>query len=152
MELSAGTLDITARQPGLWRVTLAFTVANQIPVLVIDDNADTLRLMERYLTGTRFVFTGTSHPDQIMALAESASPRVIVLDVMFPEVDGWEILGRLREHPRTQHTPVIISTILPQETLAMALGAAGFLRKPVSREALLAALEQQSAQAEPKSG
>jgi CheY-like chemotaxis protein len=64
---------------------------------------------------------------------------------MLPGVDGWEILGRLREHPTTSSVPVIISTILLQEDLALSLGAAGFLRKPFTQTALLAALDQQAA-------
>jgi CheY-like chemotaxis protein len=61
---------------------------------------------------------------------------------MLPGLDDWEMLGRLREHPQTHGVPVIICTILPQEQLALALGAAAFLRKPVRREQLLAKLDQ----------
>jgi len=64
------------------------------------------------------------------------------LDVMLPGIDGWELLGQLREHPQTSCIPVVVCTILPQEPLALALGAAAFLRKPVSREALLSALDR----------
>jgi len=63
-----------------------------------------------------------------------------LLDVMLPGVDGWELLGRLREHPQLKGLPVIVSTILPQESLAMALGAAAFLCKPVTQEAFLQTL------------
>ena len=65
-----------------------------------------------------------------------------MLDVMLPGIDGWELLGRLREHPRTRNVPVVISTILPQEQLALALGAAAFLRKPINRETLLSSLDR----------
>jgi CheY-like chemotaxis protein len=78
-----------------------------------------------------------------VALAEEITPRAIVLDVMLPGIDGWELVGRLREHPRTRDVPIVICTILPQEQLAMALGAAAFLRKPVAREVLLEVLDQQ---------
>jgi CheY-like chemotaxis protein len=150
--LSEGRLEIAPSQPGVLRVKMTFPAASRIPILVIDDNADTLRLIERYLAGSRFAFTGASHPEQALALADQLAPRVILLDVMFPEVDGWEILGRLRAHPHIQHIPVIINTILPQESLALALGAAAFLRKPVNREALLKALEEQVTPAAQKSG
>ena len=62
---------------------------------------------------------------------------------MLPEIDGWELLGRLREHPRTGKTPIIVCSILPQEDLALALGAATLIRKPVSQSAFLLALDQQ---------
>jgi CheY-like chemotaxis protein len=79
-------------------------------------------------------------------MAQTVAPRLIVLDVMLPDVDGWELLGRLRAHPGTQDVPVIVHTILPQEQLARALGADAFLRKPVGREALLALLDRTLAQ------
>jgi CheY-like chemotaxis protein len=61
---------------------------------------------------------------------------------MMPGRDGWDLLGQFREHPVTQHVPVIICSILGQRDLAMALGAADFLRKPVTRQDLLAALDR----------
>ncbi len=63
---------------------------------------------------------------------------------MMPDMDGWEALGRLRQHPLTQHVPVIICTILYEQELALSLGASGYLRKPFTREAFLAALDQLS--------
>jgi CheY-like chemotaxis protein len=68
---------------------------------------------------------------------------LIVLDVMMPEEDGWMLLGQFREHPRMRGIPIIICTIVPQEQLALSLGAAQFLRKPVTRAMLLAALDRQ---------
>lgn len=122
--------------------TLALPTTDRRQVLVIDDNGDTLQLLKRYLSGSRYRFIGAREPDQALSLAEEMVPDVIVLDVMLPGVDGWELLGRLREHPRTRNVPVVISTILPQEQLALALGAAAFLRKPVNRETLLSSLDR----------
>jgi CheY-like chemotaxis protein len=123
-------------------VVLTLPAAERPTVLVIDDNADTLRLFERYLAGSRYQFIGQPDPAQALASAAALAPDVVVLDVMLPGIDGWELLGRLREHPQTSCVPVVVCTILPQESLALTLGAAAFLRKPVSREALLSALDQ----------
>lgn len=131
---------------------LMLPLAGQIPVLVVDDNADSLRLFERYLVNSPYRFSGTRDPEQVLTLAESVRPQIIVLDVTLPVVDGWEILGRLREHPETRHIPVIICTILPQEELAAMLGAAGFIRKPVTRDRLLLELDRQMAAAVTKPG
>jgi CheY-like chemotaxis protein len=145
VSLSGGTLEVLPtldrEQPLV--ATLVLPVAEQVPVLVIDDNADTLHLLQRYLFGTRYGFTGTRDPGQALALAEELAVQIIVLDVMLPGIDGWELLGRLREHPKTRSVPVVVCTILPQEQLALALGAAAFIHKPVSREVLLSALDQQ---------
>ena len=67
---------------------------------------------------------------------------------MLPDIDGWDMLGRLRAHPKTSDKPVVVCTIMPQEQLALALGAAAFLQKPVSRETLLAELDRLTCQTE----
>jgi CheY-like chemotaxis protein len=144
IDISGGSLEVTiegeADVPFAASVTLP--LAKQIPILVADDNADTLALMERYLSGSRYHFIGTSDPREVLSLAEERNPGVIVLDVMLPGIDGWELLGRLREHPNVGTVPVIVCTILPQDRFARTLGAADFIRKPVSREVLLAALDR----------
>jgi CheY-like chemotaxis protein len=76
---------------------------------------------------------------------------VIILDVMMPDIDGWEILGRLRSHPSTSAIPVVVCTILAQEELALSLGASGFLLKPITRQALLEELDRQAALLEKES-
>jgi CheY-like chemotaxis protein len=139
--LGGGSLRLALEQD-VFSATLNLPVTEQVDVLVVDDNTDTLRLMQRYLEGTRYRFTGAHDPEQALTLAEAQPPRIVVLDVMMPGIDDWELLGRLRAHPATAAAPIIVSTILPQEQLALALGAAGFIRKPVSRQTVLAALDR----------
>ncbi len=151
--LSGGSLEVlaSAGSESAFAAKLAFPIADQAAVLVIDDNVDTLQLFQRYLAGTRYPFIGIREPEQALALAKQLAPRMIVLDVMLPGIDGWELLGRLREHPKTRDVPVVVCTILPQEELALSLGAAEFLPKPVSRDALLAALDRHLGQQSPGS-
>lgn len=148
--LSGGTLELRLDTPELpLEATLTLPVAQQLGVLVIDDNLDTLQLFQRYLEGTRYTFVGARDPAQALALAQEVAPKIVILDVMLPGMDGWEVLGRLREHPATRGTAVIVCTILPQERLALTLGAAACLRKPVSRAALLEALDALAGRALP---
>jgi len=141
--LSDGSLEVEAgAQASPFVARLFLPLAEQVAVLVIDDNVDTLRLFQRYLAGSRYPFIGARDAAQALALAEELTPRIIVLDVMMPGVDGWELLGRLRVHPKIGQVPIIVCTILPEEQLALALGATAFLRKPVSREAFLTALDR----------
>lgn len=141
-----GKFDVQLSTDEDWALTSAvlLPLADQLPVLVLDDNADTLLLIQRYLTGTRYRFLGTHNYEHAMELIRSQPPKVIVLDVMLPGIDDWEMLGRLREHLITRETPIIICTILPLEELAMSLGADGFIRKPVNRKVLLAELDRQT--------
>ncbi len=152
--VAGGTLEM--RKPpdaeGTPGYLVTFPASPLVPVLVIDDNEDTLGLFRRYLADTRYAFFGAADPTQALELALRVRPRVVVLDVMLPAVGGWETLARLREHPVLRGIPVVVCTILPQEQLAMALGAAAFLRKPVSRQALLAALDDQLARPSPGAG
>ena len=101
-----------------------------------------MRLLRRYVSGTRYTLIEATDPGQAERLAQELQPDVIVLDVMIPEVDGWELLGRLQTYPATQHIPIIVCTILVQKELALALGAAAYLRKPVSRNDFLTALDR----------
>lgn len=148
-DLCGGRLILSAGEGG-FDATLILPALEQLPVLVIDDNADTLQLLHRYAAGTRYRLTGTQDPERALSLAKEFSPQIILLDVMMPQVDGWEVLGRLRQHPLTRQIPIIVCTILAQEELALSLGASGFVRKPVTRQAFLAALEHQVALTEPE--
>jgi CheY-like chemotaxis protein len=121
---------------------LRLPLAVQKAVLVIDDNVDAQRLFERYVAGTCYRCVGIRAPEEAVAMAVQVEPCAILLDVMLPGIDGWELLERLREHPTLARVPVIVCTILPDEEMAFTLGAAGFLRKPVTRQALLSALDR----------
>jgi len=112
------------------------------PVVAIDDNADALRLYERYLYDTRFRAITSTDPERGLELAVDLGASAIILDIMIPDVDGWELLGRLRNHPSLANVPLIVCSILPHERLATTLGASRFLRKPVTRDQLLSALEE----------
>jgi CheY-like chemotaxis protein len=136
----AVTSGADARQPFTIRMTLP--AAQQLPILVIDDNADTLHLYERYLANSRYLFCGRSDPLQTLELARSLQPQIIVLDVMLPGMDGWELMQRLRAEPATSAIPIVVCSILPEQPLAEAMGAAAYLRKPVSREDFLATVHR----------
>lgn len=139
--LSGGALEWQDAPAAAFVVTLRLPIADRWTVLAIDDNTDSLHLLQRLLEGTRYGLIAEPDPVRAEALAGQLSPRAIILDVMLPGMDGWELLDRLREHPATAPIPIIVSTILPHEQLALTLGAAAFLRKPVSRATLLATLD-----------
>ena len=139
-ELSGGQLHVALAPGEPFEASLTLSALQRLPVLVVDDNADALSLFLRYTNGTRYRVIGTQDPGRVLSLAEEHSPQVVVLDVMMPRVDGWMELGRLRQHPLTERVPIVVCTILPQEKLALSLGASAFLKKPVTRQAFLPAL------------
>jgi CheY-like chemotaxis protein len=147
MPLCRGSLEIIAwgKEGQPFAAKIILSTLEQATVLVIDDNADTRQLFRRYLAGSHYHFVGAASAEEGLAMTLESAPQLIVLDVMMPGQDGWALLGQLREHPQTDHIPVIVSTILPQEELALDLGAADFIRKPVSQTVLLSALDRQLA-------
>jgi CheY-like chemotaxis protein len=140
--LFGGRLEVETRGRPLVRMILPSE--QQLTVLAVDDNPDTLHLFSRYSANTRYTVIGVRQPAQVLELAAKVAPQIVVLDVMLPEIDGWQLLGQLRAHPALERAPIIVCTILPQERLAHALGASGFLRKPVGRDEFLAALDAQA--------
>lgn len=109
-------------------------------LLVIDDHAPLIELLRRFLTHTRCQVIGVSDGLEGLQLARSLLPDVILLDVMMPEIDGWEVLQRLRNTPETAAIPVVICSIFNDPKLAYSLGATALLTKPVNREKLLEVL------------
>jgi len=142
-EVAGGDLSLgDASGGGPFVACLNLPAVEHISVLAGDDNADTLQLFERYTAGTRYALSSTREPGQCLRLTQELEPDIIILDVMMPEIDGWDLLAQLRGDPATTGVPIIICTVLPQEALALALGADAFLQKPVGREDFLAALDR----------
>jgi len=117
-------------------------------VLVVDDNPGTRQLLQRYAASSRFQIIATDDVRQVISLAQEYQVQAIVLDVMMPEVDGWDLLSQIRHHPATQHTPIAICTILPQEQLSHLLGADAFIQKPVQQRTFLEVLDRLTASTE----
>lgn len=148
-ELCGGHLDVR-RQGDRFGALLTLPAVGQVPVLVVDDNEDTLSLFQRYTANTRYRVLGLRDPEQAVTTAAELLPAVVLLDVMMPRVDGWKVLSMLRHDPATSEIPVVVCTILSQEALALSLGAAGYLRKPFTREAFLAVLDGQTGSVAPE--
>jgi CheY-like chemotaxis protein len=75
-----------------------------------------------------------------LRLARQVLPDVITLDVLMPGMDGWAMLGALKRDTDVASIPVVMLTFVDDKTLGYALGAAGYLTKPIDRDRLVAAL------------
>ena len=109
-------------------------------LLLIEDYRPVRESLAKGLREAGYAVDATGDGEEGLWYARGNDYDVMILDLMLPGVDGWELLGRLREHPQTRDIPVVICTILPQERLALALGAAALLQKPFTRDALLSML------------
>ena len=139
-QLSGGRVSIEGGAAG-FACRCILPAVNGITVVAIDDNHDILDLLERYTAGTRYHLVRSSQSESVIDLAIQVRAHIIVLDVMMPKMDGWELLGRIRSHPQTANIPVIVLTILDQEELALSLGAQALVLKPVTQDPFLAALD-----------
>jgi CheY-like chemotaxis protein len=144
LEHAGGTQQVTTSAEQ-FAVTFSIPALARVPVLMVDDTPDTIRLFERYLQETRYALVGVTDPADIERLIAKHQPRIIILDVMMPEIDGWEILVRLRQYLDTRDAIILVCSILPLGDLARSLGANGFLQKPVLPQDLVQALSEQMA-------
>lgn len=106
-------------------------------VLVVDDTPEDARLITNYLAGEGYD-TLTAHSGQeALRLAATHALFAITLDVIMPDMDGWEVLQALKQNPATAATPVLIVSLSEDRATGLALGAFGVVAKPVDRAVLL---------------
>ena len=109
-------------------------------VLVIEDDPAAQELLRVHLEGAGYAVAATASGRQALAWLTRMRPDAMILDIMLPDLDGWEILQRLKADPATRSVPVMVVSIVDDRQLGLALGAVDYLVKPVSRELLLEAL------------
>jgi CheY-like chemotaxis protein len=110
-------------------------------VLVIDDDPTARETIARQLEhGYQVVRLNDSR--QAVEKAQETSPDVIVLDVLMPQQDGWEVLQMLKNNALTRNIPVIVCSVLQEHQLATSLGANEYLVKPVKHEEVRRVVEQ----------
>jgi two-component system cell cycle response regulator len=110
-------------------------------VLVVDDIAANVKLLEARLSAEYFEVATARSGAEALAQAERRPPDIVILDVMMPGMDGFEVCRRLKASTRTAHVPVIIVTALDQiadRVRGLEAGADDFLTKPISDVALIA--------------
>ena len=110
-------------------------------VLVVDDVPANVKLMEARLSAEYFDVITALSGQEALAVCERAECDIVLLDVMMPDMDGFEVCRRLKANPSTHHLPVIMVTALDQTSdrvKGLEAGADDFLTKPVSDIALVA--------------
>jgi CheY-like chemotaxis protein len=109
-------------------------------ILVIEDDPRAASLVRVQLEAEGFRVEVVHSGERGLEKAAALQPRAIVLDVLLPDLDGWNTLTQLKEREATRHIPVVIVSITDEPRRGFALGAAQVLVKPVTQDDLLGAL------------
>jgi two-component system, cell cycle response regulator len=110
-------------------------------ILVVDDVPANVRLLEAKLAAEYFEVVTASSGDEALKIIEKQAPDIVLLDVMMPGMDGFEVCTRIRANPKTQFLPVVMVTALSDpvdRVRGLDCGADDFLTKPVNDLALFA--------------
>lgn len=117
----------------------------KIPVLLIDDEPETVDMLKSFLELFEFEVQGALTGADGLKLATHTEPKVIILDVMLPDADGFQICRLLRFHPTLQYTPIVIlsaRTGAEDERRGLAAGGTLYLRKPIDLNKLMEELRR----------
>jgi len=110
-------------------------------ILIVDDEQDILELLTFNLKREGYATLAAADGESALKLAIRTRPDLVILDVMLPEKDGWEVMRELKRHPETQSLPVIFLTAKDSEideVVGLELGADDYIVKPISMHKLLA--------------
>jgi diguanylate cyclase (GGDEF)-like protein/PAS domain S-box-containing protein len=113
-------------------------------ILVVEDDMYTSELLTHYLTQGGYKTARAYSGDEAVKRIKELRPFAVLLDVMLPGRDGWEILQELKSDQELKDIPVIMSSVVDNQELGFALGASDYLVKPIERVTLLKKLEELS--------
>jgi diguanylate cyclase (GGDEF)-like protein len=110
-------------------------------VLVVDDDRLSAELIDGVLRSAGFVSSHTCNPERALAMIEAELPDLIVMDVIMPSIDGFELCRRVRQHPALQFTPIIFVTRkgeLEERVRGLEVGGNDYIAKPFEPQELVA--------------
>ncbi|MFH1231662.1 MAG: response regulator transcription factor [Planctomycetota bacterium] len=110
-------------------------------ILVIDDEKDLIKLVDHHLSKEGYLVIGAKNGLEGLDIARRHNPDLILLDIMLPKMDGWDVCKKLKLMPETSQVPIIMLTARAQETdkvLGLELGSDDYITKPFSPRELVA--------------
>jgi CheY-like chemotaxis protein len=122
----------------LLEARVAKSVAGPGPrtALVVESDPKSAQLIRLQLEAEGFTVVHAASGEAALAVAETQPLSLITLDILLPEMDGWSLLGKLKQVPASSRVPVVIISILADRNKGFALGAAAIMQKPISRSEL----------------
>ncbi|GAA1819678.1 response regulator [Planosporangium flavigriseum] len=107
-------------------------------VLLIEDDPSAARLLRTYLEGADYQVRVASSGEAGLTEARRERPDAVLLDVLLPGIDGWDVLRELKQDPGLGGVPVFVASVVDDHDVGLSLGAADFFVKPIDRRRLLA--------------
>jgi CheY-like chemotaxis protein len=130
-----------SEKDGITGISVILPVKKQISCLVIDDVESVRRLIERMLGSYGIQVFGADNYNNALNLIQLVKPDFILLDILMPKMDGWQMIKNLKSSPDTMEIPVIICSVLFEPELSQAVKAAAYIRKPINRLELIKTLQ-----------
>jgi signal transduction histidine kinase/CheY-like chemotaxis protein len=116
--------------------------ANRAPVLVVEDNLETLFIYDKYLSGTQFQIIPAKNLKEARNALREFKPAAIVLDVLLQGEHAWGWLEELKSNRETKNIPVVVVTVIENREKALQLGANAFHSKPIDKAWLIRQLDR----------
>jgi signal transduction histidine kinase/DNA-binding response OmpR family regulator len=135
-------LPLEARPASLPTMPPSHVAGDGPLILVVEDNPQAAALMTAYLARGGYQVEVARNGPEALEMAQRLQPEAITLDVLLPDIDGWDVLAALKHDPSTAAIPVVVVTIVDEPRRGRALGAVDYLVKPVEAKTLLAVLGQ----------
>ena len=110
-------------------------------IVAIDDDAGVINLYKRFLEKRNYTIVGVNHAKRVFEEVKKYTPFAILLDILMPDKDGWNILKELKQDPFTKDIPVIICSIKNERNRGLTHGAVDYLTKPIVESELVNALQ-----------
>jgi PAS domain S-box-containing protein len=119
---------------------VADIVPGALTALVVEDDYKSADLIRVQLEAEGFMVLHAATAETAIILAARQPLALITLDIMLPNMDGWDFLSHIKQTPSLKHIPVVIISIVADPARGFALGAAAVMQKPISRQELYEAL------------
>ena len=120
-------------------------------VMIVEDNESAAVLLGAVLTRAGYAVETVDRGRLALERAVAMHPAAITLDVILPDIDGWEVLRQLKASPETRDIPVAVVSVIDERALGVTLGADDYLVKPLHREALLSFMRRHGLKPRPDS-
>ena len=119
-------------------------------IVCVDDDLNVQKLYRQYLTDLDYELVSLNGTENVLEEIIQIMPDLVLLDIMLPRRDGWDILAELKKHPETRRIPVVMASVLSEKNLAYRMKADDYLIKPVTQEELISVIRKVADHAVPK--